>query len=339
MSLASRARDLLMWSSFFAIIMIILAITSMVTMISYLRDGSVEAWISVGGCMVGMFILLVLLCVTTIPLALRIAKESGSKQSLSALYIYILLPLVFIGVMVGNSANYFLNVMIFGWPIFLVSGALMVIAANWINSEARMLSFSVKCGFCSVEFDMMQDELFAHCVNCGAANWNPLKPKDRAEIERVVKAYEPAKSIALGDFNRRARNLQMDPPVFLMIFLAIASCLAFIGGLFLLVESWDWQSGALGLATLLVGVFGMVASYRVMGNNDSILPVLASTILMALSFVTLIIFEVCGVVLGTLSMISFFLSYDLWMLRKKGRKIRVPLGTVIDEAHVPPKHR
>ncbi len=80
MSLTSRAEDLVMWSSFFAFIMFLLAIVSIVTMVSYLWDGSVDAWVSVGGCMVGMFLILIMLCVTTIPVALRVAKESWSAS-------------------------------------------------------------------------------------------------------------------------------------------------------------------------------------------------------------------------------------------------------------------
>ena len=166
-----------------------------------------EAWVGVGGCMVGMFLILILLCVKTIPVALRVTKESGSKESLRALYIYIFLPVVFIGIMVGNSANYFLNVMIFGWPLFMVSGVLMVIAANWMRTEVRLLSFRVRCGFCKEEFDMVRDELVGYCAYCGAPNWNPYKPQDRELVKRTMKAYQP---LTPGVLERRSRNPERD---------------------------------------------------------------------------------------------------------------------------------
>ena len=330
MSLSDRVETLVVWSSFFAISMFVLTIVSIVTMVSYLVWEEVEAWTSVGACMVVMFILMILLCATSIPTAMRVAKETGSKKSLRALYIYLLIPVVIISVMVGNSATFFLNVLIFGWPLFLISGILVVIAANWMSVEVKSLSFRVRCGFCKVDFDMIMDDLVGVCSHCGAANWNPFKPTERKEAQSAIKAYQPGLPTGPRTFDLSGSKTERDLSVTAIIFLTVGSILFITGGVILLIEFWGWIESLLGLIFIGGGIFGLFGSFLLHKRTHYIVPVAASTILLMFSFGAFLVIDICGIALGGFAFVTLFLSIQLWISRKRGRKIKVPVGTKVD---------
>ncbi|NIP33545.1 MAG: hypothetical protein GWN18_01300, partial [Thermoplasmata archaeon] len=229
MTLASKAEEVATFSMFYAFVMFVLAIVSMIMTSSYLSTGEVEAWASVGMCMVGMFIFLVIMCATTIPAAIRVANETGTEESQRALYIFLLLPVIFIAVMVGNSANYFLNVLIFGWPLFLISGVLMMLASNWLRIEANLIGFKVRCGQCGISFTIDKDETYGICSICGAPNWNPFKPEERKELERTMVAYTPKGPGDHIDHQETMKRIKDNMMGYLTGFLLITSALSLVG--------------------------------------------------------------------------------------------------------------
>jgi MFS family permease len=332
MTLASKAEDVVVLATFYSFIMLLLAIVSAFMTGSYLVTGEVEAWASVGACMVGMFAMLIVMCATTIPTAMRVAKESGTRESQRALYVFLLLPLVFLGVMVGNSANYFLNVLIFGWPLFLVSSILMFLAASWLRTEAKLMGFKVRCGSCDSAFDVDRDETVACCHWCGAPNWNPLRPEARRIAERRLVAYEARMPQVPAEFTTRSgesfRNLKGS----VVGFLIVTSACSMAGGLVVLYYAWDEEEALIGLGFTAGGIIGLYALYQVARRGSFFAPVVASAVLLTLALFAFILFAVCGVLLGGFAVVTFYLSVQLWMRTGRGRKIRVPAGTVGEEA-------
>ncbi len=341
MTLASKAEEVATFSMFYAFVMFVLAIVSMIMTSSYLETGEVEAWASVGICMVGMFIFLVFMCATTIPAAIRVAQESGSEESQRALYIFLLLPVIFIAVMVSNSANYFLNVLIFGWPLFLISGVLMMLAANWLRIEANLLGFKVRCGQCGVSFNIDKDETYGICSVCGAPNWNPFKPEERKELERTMVAYTPKGPGDPIESQETTKRMTNDLMGYLTGFLLITSALSLVGGFTVLVETWGWDTeGVLaGLVFLVAGVIGFFAYGAMLYGRSYLAPLVASSILLILSIFLFIVFDVCGIIFGGFAVASWYYSYQLWMRTQRGRKVRVPVGRVPDEAYDVARHR
>jgi len=205
-----------------------------------------------------------------------------------------------------------------------------------MRKEAQLLTFHVRCGFCKEDFAMDRDVLVGFCDYCGARNWNPYKPKDKELVERAMKAYQPTSP---GVYGSRKRSPGKEQAVSVMMFLVVTSVLALIGGAFLVIEAWDLVEIGLGLAFAGAGVFGLLASFLLSKRMDHFIPVVASTLLLFLAFVAFMLFDICGIAIGGFAVFALFLSLQLWMSQKKGRKIRVPVGTVIDEAHVPPRHQ
>ncbi len=331
MTLASKAEDVVVLATFYSFIMLLLAIVSMFTTGSYLVSGEVEAWASVGACMVGMFAMLIVMCATTIPAALRIAKESGTAESQRALYVFLLLPLLFLGVMVGNSANYFLNVLIFGWPLFLASSILMFLAASWLRTEANLMGFKVRCGSCERTFDIDRDEVMAYCHWCGAPNWNPLRPEARRIAERNLVAYETKMPILPAEFTTRSGESFRSLKGSVVGFLIVTSACSMAGGLVVLYYAWDEEEVLIGTGFTVGGVIGFYALYQLARMRSFFAPVMASAVLLTLALFAFILFAVCGVLLGGFAVVTFYLSVQLWLRTGKGRKIRVPAGSVEGE--------
>jgi MFS family permease len=332
MTLASKAEDVVVLSMFYSFVMFLLSIVSMYMTGSYLLTGEVEAWGTVGACMVGMFVMLIIVSATTIPTAMRVAKETGSRESQRALYIFLLLPIVFLGVVVGNSANYFLNVLIFGWPLFLASGILMLLASNWLRTEARLFGFRVRCGSCGSAFNIDKDEAMAYCDLCGAPNWNPLRTEARKMVERNLVAYEAEMPITSAEFTTRSGDSFRNLKESVVGFLIVTSAFSMAGGLVVLYFAWDEEEVMIGALFAGGGVIGLYAMYQVVGGRSFFAPVVASTVLLLLAFIAFIFFDVCGVLLGGFAVVTFFVSLQLWVRTGRGRKIRVPAGSVDEEA-------
>ncbi len=151
-----------------------------------------------------------------------------------------------------------------------------------------------------------------------------------------MKAYHPSTP---GVLERRSRNPERDHLVSVMMFLVVTSVLALTGGAFFLIEAWDWVEIGMGVASVGAGAFGLLAAFPLNNRRDYLIPLVASTLLLLLAFGAFMLFPICGIAIGGFAIFAFFLSFQLWMFHKKGRKIRVPIGTVVDEAHMTSRHR
>ena len=146
MNLTHRVDSIVFWSTLFAIFMFGLAVVSIIEHYWFISSDG-EGDIIAGGVGIAVeFVMLLLISAYAVPTAIQVAKRRRTPKSLRALYVFMLLPIVFIGVVVGMGSVTLLNVMLFGWPLFITVGCLVPWAAYTLQREVGFLHCNVRCG-------------------------------------------------------------------------------------------------------------------------------------------------------------------------------------------------
>ena len=96
MNLTDRVDRIVFWSTVFAIFMIGVAVVSIFEHYEYVTSGGEEGIFLGGLCIAIEFAILLLISAYAVPAAMQVAKRRRTPESLRALYVFLLLPIVFI---------------------------------------------------------------------------------------------------------------------------------------------------------------------------------------------------------------------------------------------------
>ena len=330
MNLTHRVDSIVFWSSLFAIFMFGLAVVSIIEHYWFISSDG-EGDIIAGGVGIAVeFVMLLLISAYAVPTAIQVAKRRRTPKSLRALYVFMLLPIVFIGVVVGMGSVTLLNVMLFGWPLFITVGCLVPWAAYTLQREVGFLHCNVRCGACRMPFKMERSAKIRKCPYCLVENRNPYMPSDASAVERDPsdETLDPVVDSPWGySDGMRMREL----PATITAFLTPAALVGLLIGAILMFDAWDDSELLLGLGFFVAGLFGFCASAWLVHNRDPILTIAASFSLMVLGLGGVVVVNVFGLFVGLMAMPALVFSIQLMQANNRAKSRRVRFGTLVDE--------
>ncbi|MCK5415769.1 MAG: hypothetical protein KAJ35_10345 [Thermoplasmata archaeon] len=330
MNLTDRVDRIVFWSTVFAIFMIGLAVVSIFEHYEYVTSGGEEGIFLGGLCIAIEFAILLLISAYAVPAAMQVAKRRRTPKSLRALYVFMLLPIVFIGVVVGMGSVTLLNVMLFGWPLFITAGSLVPWAAYTLQREAGFLHFLVRCGFCKIPFKMERTAKTRKCPYCLMENRNPYMPTDASAVEMDPRD-EPLDPSVDSPFGYSDGMRMRELPATITAFLTPAALVGLLIGAILMFDAWDDSELLLGLGFFVAGLFGFCASAWLVHNRDPILTIAASFSLMVLGLGGVVVVNVFGLFVGLMAMPALVFSIQLMQANNRAKSRRVRFGTLVDE--------
>lgn len=339
MKLLERADGLFMFSALYSLAMCLLTAFSIVATAEYVTHGTVTAYRGPGACMVMSFAVLIMLAAYSVPTALAVARAAGSRASLRAAYVYLLLPLVFLGLLVGNSANWFLNALAFGWPLFLVIAVAVPVASYTVKREAATLYRPVRCHTCHCAFYILFDAPSEVCPYCFFTNANPYLPDNRDDPRLALGGFAP------GDprqFGGPGTLPQADLRGTVAFFLIPASLISLVLGFILMPNAARWGDTVEVLVTaaiIVLGFFGLLAVYLAYTRRSNVVGLVVSALLVLEGIFLLLVWDFLGLAIGLLAACALVFSVRLAATRprSRGRMVRVPKGAGPGEkgAHPP----
>lgn len=330
MNLTDRVDSIVFWSTVFAIFMFGLAVVSIIEHYEFISSDGEEGIFAGGVCMAIEFAMLLLISAYAVPAAMQVAKRRRTPKSLRVLYVFMLLPIVFIGVVVGMGSVTLLNVMLFGWPLFLVTGFLVPWAAGTLQREVGFLHCNVRCGACRMPFKMERSAKIRKCPYCLEENRNPHLPRDANADERDVwdETLDPVLDPPFGySDGMRMREI----PATITAFLTPAALVGLLIGAVLMYDAWDNSELLLGLGFVVAGLFGFCASAWLVHSKDPILTIAASFSLVLLGLGGVVVVDVFGLFVGLMALPALAFSIQLMLANNRAKSRRVRFGTLVDE--------
>jgi hypothetical protein len=260
-----------------------------------------------------IIVLMVLVSFFNVTSALTVYQATRSDLSLRILYFNLLFPVVLFSFFIATSGGWFINSMIFGFPLFLMGAMMLPYAAYRLHWEALQIALKgpvrLRCYDCGFIFDFFLANRVVRCPKCGLLNRNPIwKDTEEGSLRDMAfrsdgKDQAPRQSeirygtILLPTSPINDEVVLLDHPVSYsgeMVFTFIGGLAIFFpaiivlsGGSALLIIGWEYwdEDFLLGLFALPAGVLGLFSTYYFLANLKRALRTLGPILMISFGVV------------------------------------------------------
>jgi hypothetical protein len=348
LSLPSRIYNTTVLCLFFSFGMAFLSIVSLATFIDWAKNGTFSLLAGPGICLVFELVLIVGMSYVTIPTAMAVVAFTGTKDSLRAMYVMMLWPVIFATFMFGNAAGLFVNAYVFGWPLFIASALSMPYAAYTLRREATVAALVraalLRCYSCNQLFYIERTSPRGFCPHCHCENENTeaLTSPSKAH-PALVEATHHADVLGIARLGRRAQvdANALGGPDFAGLLeghipigkrtmhrkqtAAIAGILLFLasllqvalGGLMISLSSVDEPEFLVSISVLGASLACVYGSLAVIRDRWSHLGLVVSAALFVSFLPTLLLEE--GLVVLVMILVGLSLPFSVILYRDRGR--------------------